>query len=243
MTMACKSCGAQLNGTERFCGSCGTQTSLSPVAVDSTTRAMSPTEPSPTPPNPNRSSSVVPAASAERRPVQRNDPGTSESVQASPNVAPPSPVNVSQQTNIAFVQRNAGPNILVRAIWFVFIGWWLGGWAIFLAYILFLPIITIPLGIGIINRLPQIMTLRPRTTSYSATNTGDTMIIEESTLPQRPWWQRILYLLLIGWWFGAIWITAAWLVGILSVFTLGLTLPIAFWMFERAGAVTSLYRT
>jgi len=147
---------------------------------------------------------------------------------------------VNVNTNIAIVQRNTGPNLFVRAIWFVFIGWWLGGGAIALAYLLFIPIITIPLGIAILNRIPQVMTLRPRTSNYTVTQMGDTLVVEESTLPQRPWLQRILYLVLVGWWFGAIWLSAAWAVGVV---TLGLGLPLSFWMFNRAGAVISLYRS
>ena len=126
----------------------------------------------------------------------------------------------------------------------------MGGLAILLAYLLFLLIITIPAGIAIINRLPQIMTLRPRTTSYKVSQSGDTLTIEESTLPQRPWWQRILYVLLVGWWLGAIWLSIAWLAAVIAALaalaTLGLLLPLValpFWMFSKAGAVMSLYRT
>jgi len=232
MSATCVNCGAALGASERFCAGCGTKVATAeyePGTVLSEPRnwpdasvATSPSLPAPRP----SSAPMAPTAG------NRNPPPSM------PAMTNNQTVNVN--TNIAIVQRNTGPNLFVRAIWFVFIGWWLGGGAIALAYLLFIPIITIPLGIAILNRIPQVMTLRPRTSNYTVTQMGDTLVVEESTLPQRPWLQRILYLVFVGWWFGAIWLSAAWAVG---VFTLGLGLPLSFWMFNRAGAVISLYRT
>ncbi|HEX2765655.1 MAG TPA: YccF domain-containing protein [Candidatus Limnocylindria bacterium] len=49
--------------------------------------------------------------------------------------------------------------LLVRAIWFVLIGWWLGGLWMFLSWVISLPIITLPLGIWMMNRVGGVMTL------------------------------------------------------------------------------------
>ena len=46
--------------------------------------------------------------------------------------------------------------LLVRIIWFLLFGWWLGYIAIWLAWI----------GLFILNRLPQIITLRPESDSF-----------------------------------------------------------------------------
>ena len=47
-----------------------------------------------------------------------------------------------------------------------------------------------------------------------------------------------MYFLLVGWWFSAIWLAAAYA---LTVSIVGL--PIAFWMYGRVGAVTTLFRS
>ena len=51
----------------------------------------------------------------------------------------------------------------MRAVWFVFIGWWLSALAIGVAYFLCAIIIGLPLGFMIFNALPWILTLRDRT--------------------------------------------------------------------------------
>lgn len=60
-----------------------------------------------------------------------------------------------------------GPGLLVRAIGFIFVGWWLGELAILAAWVLNLLIITLPLGMYILNRLPQVFTLRPATSRWA----------------------------------------------------------------------------
>ena len=56
-------------------------------------------------------------------------------------------------------------------------------------------------------------------------------ISSTSGAQQRPFVIRALYFLLVGWWASALWLSVAW--GLMSV-TLGLGLPLAFWMFNRA---------
>lgn len=239
MMVACRTCGMSLAETEKFCGNCGASIAIGVAVPRDADGAVAPSGDSARSPLPTQSpASSIPQPVVENRPPMIEYGYQSAAVQ---NMTNNQTVNVN--TNIAMIQRHSGPNLLVRALWFVFIGWWLGGLAVVLAYLLFLPIITIPFGIGIINRLPQVMTLRPRTMSFRMTQSGDTLIIAESSLPQRPWWQRIIYLVLVGWWLGAFWLAIAWVFGALAFVTFGLTLPIAFWMFNRAGAVTSLYRT
>ena len=67
--------------------------------------------------------------------------------------------------NAAVYQR--GPNLLVRFIWWLFIGWWTSGIAVTIAWLALITIVGIPLGIWIINRLPSILTLRPRTRAWT----------------------------------------------------------------------------
>ncbi len=56
---------------------------------------------------------------------------------------------------------NKGPGCLVRGLWFIFIGLWLGGIWCWIAWILNITIIGMPLGLWMLNRIPQVMTLKP----------------------------------------------------------------------------------
>jgi uncharacterized membrane protein YccF (DUF307 family) len=47
----------------------------------------------------------------------------------------------------------------IRAIWFVLVGWWAAGIWMFVAYFISLTIIGIPVGIMMLNRLPEVFTL------------------------------------------------------------------------------------
>jgi uncharacterized membrane protein (UPF0182 family) len=142
--------------------------------------------------------------------------------------------------NILIAQRNNGPGLFVRALWFVFFGWWLGYVTILLAYFLIGLIVTIPVGMGLLNRIPQVMTLRPRETRYGVSESNGLTVISETTQDQVAWYWRALYFLPFGLIASFIWINLAYFIGVL---TLGLGLPLSFWMFNRVGAVATLYRT
>ena len=47
----------------------------------------------------------------------------------------------------------------VRAIWFLLIGWWLGGIYISIAWFLCVILITLPIGLWLFNRIGAVMTL------------------------------------------------------------------------------------
>jgi hypothetical protein len=55
---------------------------------------------------------------------------------------------------------------------------------------------------------------------------------------QRPFWLRALWFLLVGWWFSGVWLALAYL-----ALACIITLPLAFWLYGRVGAVTTLYRS
>jgi uncharacterized membrane protein YccF (DUF307 family) len=131
------------------------------------------------------------------------------------------------------VVQQQGPNLLIRALWFVFIGWWLGGLVSTLARLLVLTIIGLPLGLWLINRLPRVITLRPQEATWHLENG---MLVQGQ--PQRPFWLRAAYFLLVGWWLSGAWMLVAYL-ALASI----VLLPLAFWMYGRIGAVTTLYRS
>lgn len=131
--------------------------------------------------------------------------------------------------------KRDNPNLILRILWFLLVGWWLGFWAIVVSYICLLLIVPSPIGIALLDRLPRIMTLRAPAAKLTISEEG---VLAEK-VDQRSWLIRIPWLLLVGWWFGLIWLLAAYLITLL---TFGLGLPISFWMFARAARVITLYR-
>lgn len=147
------------------------------------------------------------------------------------------PVNVNVHVSVSqaaaqptqiVMQSQAG--CLVQVLWFSVVGWWAGSLVIGLAYICLLLVITIPLGIGLLNQVPYVMALRRPTK----------MLIsgQEVKVPQRNFLLRTIWFLLIGFWFTAIWLSLAYL---LCLTILGM--PAGFWMFDRTPAVLTLRRS
>jgi uncharacterized membrane protein YccF (DUF307 family) len=138
------------------------------------------------------------------------------------------------QTQPIVIQRSDGAGLLIRALYFVLFGWWFSGiWAV-VAWILCLTIIGLPFGLYMLNRLPQVVTLRPSRSDLVVTTTGRVI---ERDIPQLPFLLRALYFLLIGWWLSAVWIAIAWA---LNASIIGMV--IGFWMFNRTAAIVSLAR-
>ena len=138
---------------------------------------------------------------------------------------------------IATARPHDPPGLLVRAVWFIFIGWWLSAVAVGVAYFLSAIIIGIPLGFMLFNQLPLILTLRPRTDRIVTEVHDGVAYTTGGTANQLPLWIRAVWFILVGWWLGAFYITFAWALCVLIV-----TLPIGLWMFNRIGAVMTLLR-
>lgn len=135
--------------------------------------------------------------------------------------------------NNVIVVQPGGPNMLVRLLYFFFVGWWLGLICSMLAWFLNITVIGLPLGLWIINRLPAIITLRAQKNQWR---------LEEGMLKkgknQRSLVLRATYFILIGWWFSGLWMLASY--GFILII---IGVPLAFWMLGRVGAVTTLYRS
>jgi uncharacterized membrane protein YccF (DUF307 family) len=137
------------------------------------------------------------------------------------------------------IQQERGPGLLIRALYFIFFGLWLGGVWTTLAWLLVVSIIGLPLGLLMLNRLPQVMTLKPvRENRYLVQKDGQ-WVMRSYTREQPSFLARTFYFILIGWWFSALWLLSAWAI---TGITLGLGLPLAFWMFDRVPAITTLSR-
>ena len=139
------------------------------------------------------------------------------------------------QTQPIVVQRSDGAGLLIRALYFVLVGWWFSAiWAV-VAWVLCVTIIGLPLGLFMLNRMPQVATLKPARTSLLVTPSGEVVHLD---VPQVPFLLRAIYFVLIGWWFSAIWLAVAWA---LHVTIIGML--VGFWMFNRVPVVVSLART
>jgi uncharacterized membrane protein YccF (DUF307 family) len=138
------------------------------------------------------------------------------------------------QPQTIVVPQRSGPGLLVRALYFILFGWWFSGvWAV-VAWVFCLTIIGLPFGLYMLNRLPQVVTLKPNRSDLVLTATGRVI---ERDVPQLPFLLRALYFLLIGWWLSAIWIAIAWA---LNASIIGMV--IGFWMFDRVPALITLAR-
>ena len=57
----------------------------------------------------------------------------------------------TQPEKITTIQKSVGPGCLIQALWFIFIGWWLGALSIAFAWFLNITIIGLPLGMAILT--------------------------------------------------------------------------------------------
>jgi uncharacterized membrane protein YccF (DUF307 family) len=118
-------------------------------------------------------------------------------------------------------------SLLVRAIWFVFVGWWATPVVVNVAWALNATVVLLPLGIKLVNLVPTVLTLaEPRSLSDPDQARGQPSLLV-----------RAVYFVLVGWWFSLVWANVA---AALAVSVVGL--PVAIWMFNRLPYVTSLYR-
>jgi uncharacterized membrane protein YccF (DUF307 family) len=145
-------------------------------------------------------------------------------------------VNVGQP-NVVIVQPSSGQSLLIRAVWFVFIGWWVGWFWAMTAWVLNMTIIGLPVGILMMNRLSAVATLKRTKRTLSATVEGGQVTLVETGPEQQVWWIRAIFFVLVGWWLSFLWINVAY---VLMLTIIGI--PIAFTMFDYVAAVTTLRR-
>ncbi|MDS0260239.1 YccF domain-containing protein [Haloarcula sp. S1CR25-12] len=118
------------------------------------------------------------------------------------------------------------PSLLVRAVWFVFVGWWLTGLWLSVAWLLNVTIIGIPLGIKLINKVPYVLSLKKRETYVDETHGRS-----QYSIPVRALW-----FVFVGWWASGVW------TGVAYALTLTIVgIPLAVWMYNKLPFVVSLY--
>jgi hypothetical protein len=163
--MRCPACDQEITPQMRFCTGCGA--ALAPVAY------AQPAAPSYAPSSPWMQP-VAPSAYAPTAAAYPNaGPGAAPAGAYPVYVYGPAPqvvnnINVTAAPAappvVVIGGQNSSPNLLVRALWFLFIGLWLGPLWIALAWLLLITVIGLPLGLLMINRIPQVMTLKPART-------------------------------------------------------------------------------
>jgi len=122
---------------------------------------------------------------------------------------------------------------LIRVIWFFLLGWELTGVWILAAWAFNATLIGLPVGIWMIDRVPQVLTLKARSGDWVVDlKNGRTQF---KTKEQFSWLIRLPYFILIGWWFSLIWAAMAWLICATVIL-----LPIGVLMLHALPAVTTL---
>lgn len=160
-------------------------------------------------------------------------------MQPQPQYQQPMMVNNVVQVNV----NHGGPGLLVRALYFIFIGWWVGFFWLNLGFALCMFIFTLPLGLVMLNRVPQVLTLRPQGTSTSVQMTsvmtagGVTNVVNVNigATKQINFFIRALYFIFVGCWVGYLWSYIAY--GFCLTI---LGLPLGLMMFNRLPAVLTL---
>lgn len=142
------------------------------------------------------------------------------------------------QQNIVITQRRHGPGLFVRAIWYLFVGWWLTGLAIAFAWLCTLTVVLLPIAYLIVNKIPVILTLRPRSVQTDVGVDADgTIRISTGAAVQRAFWQRALWFVLVGWWACALVMGVAYFLCLTVVL-----IPVGLMIFNRLPAVMTLQR-
>ena len=125
---------------------------------------------------------------------------------------------------------------LIRVIWFFVFGWELAGAWILVAWALNLTVLGLPLGLWMIDRVPQVLTLKARSGAYvTELEDGRTRFL---TTKQPPFLIRALYFVVFGWWLSLLWAAVAWILCATILF-----LPIGIPMLHALPFVTTLHRS
>ena len=147
------------------------------------------------------------------------------------------PGSTGQTAPTIVVQEKRGPGCLIQALWFIFVGWWLGAILIVIAWLLNVSIIGLPLGISILNNIPKVVALQEPTILLQTVERHGRTVIVESDLPQLNFWLRAIYFVLVGWWWSGLWLALAY--ALCATFIL---MPVGLSMFRMTPAMTTLRR-
>lgn len=123
------------------------------------------------------------------------------------------------------------PSLIVRAFWFIFVGWWLTGIVLSFAWFLNVTIIGLPLGIKLINKAPYALTLK----ELGSHDDVETVEMGGSSGESPSLLVRGVYFVFVGWWASGILMAFAYLASLTVV-----GLPIGIKLFNYLPYVVSL---
>jgi uncharacterized membrane protein YccF (DUF307 family) len=107
-----------------------------------------------------------------------------------------------------------------------------------IAWLAAMGIVGLPLSFWLVNRIPTMLTLRPRREEYLVvTGTDGVTRMQKLATQQTGVLLRIVYFVLVGWWLSALWMAAAYM---LMLTILGI--PLGMLMVNRIPFVFSLHR-
>ena len=139
----------------------------------------------------------------------------------------------TETVSVKVKERNPEMPFLLRVIWFFVFGWELSGIWILVAWALNASMIGLPLGLWMIDRVPQVLTLKARPgVMVTDMKDGRSQFTPASSAP---FLIRAVYFVLFGWWFSLLWAGLAWL---LCATIIGLPLGIV--MLNGLPTVTTL---
>lgn len=141
-------------------------------------------------------------------------------------------------STVVVTGSNRNPGCLIQFLWFVLVGWWAGQIWIAVAWLLMLTVVGIPLGVMMMNKVPQVIALRGQSSGVAVTSVGNvTVVAVGASAPQQSVIIRALYFVLIGWWLSALWMEVAYFFCMTIVL-----MPLGFMMFDKVPALVSLHR-
>ena len=136
------------------------------------------------------------------------------------------------------LEVKTGPHILVRIVWYVLVGWWVTGIAMAIAWLAAIVIVGLPLSFWLVNRIPTLLTLRPRREQYLMMTGADGVTrMQKLATQQTNVLLRIVYFVLVGWWASLLWMAASY--GLMLTI---LGIPLGMMMVNRIPFVFSLHR-
>ena len=144
---------------------------------------------------------------------------------------------MSANDSTAWTREDTNIPFWLRVLWFIFIGWHVTLYWVLIAWALNVTIIGLPLGLWMLNRVPQVLTLRP-VGGYTVSDIRDGRVVtvRHEGVRQHSWFWRLLYFAVIGWWFSLGWSLVAWA---LCATIIGV--PLGVLMLNRLPAVTTLH--
>jgi hypothetical protein len=129
-------------------------------------------------------------------------------------------------------------NGLIRAAYTLTTGFWVGGLLIAAGYLLCVSVVGLFAARRVFALAPQALFLdQGLALCDNRGRPGQPLALTPAVSPQRRWFVRAPFFLLVGLWAGALWLALGWALGVTVVGQ-----PLARFMLERAWTVLTLYR-